>query len=45
MGKQIYLSDEDAERLYHLVRNSLDSEDLSEEDCVRYQKILSKLTR
>jgi hypothetical protein len=45
MGKQIYLSDEDAERLYHLVRNSLDSDDLSEEDCVRYQKILSKLSK
>ncbi|WP_242294928.1 hypothetical protein [Bacillus cereus group sp. BfR-BA-01381] len=45
MGKQLYLSDEDAERLYHLVRNSLESDDLTEEECERYRKILSKLTK
>lgn len=45
MGKHIYLSDEDTERLYHLVRNSLESDDLTEAECVRYRKILSKLTK
>lgn len=45
MGKQIYLSDKDAERLYHLMRNELESGDLSEEDCKWYEKVLDKLIK
>lgn len=45
MGKQIYLSDEDAERLYHVLRSELECGDLSEEDCEWYQKLLVKLSK
>ncbi|MCA1066074.1 hypothetical protein QTG56_25710 (plasmid) [Rossellomorea sp. AcN35-11] len=45
MGKQVYLADKDAERLYALLRNELDSGDLSEEDCDWYYKMLEKLSK
>ncbi|WP_215572340.1 hypothetical protein [Bacillus mycoides] len=45
MGKQIYLSDKDVERLYHLLRNGLENGELSENDCLWYEKLLVKLSK